>query len=59
MVHVSELGDDYFQFDAARHQMLGERTAKRYRLGDRLRVKLVRVDLERARLDFVPVGGKG
>jgi ribonuclease R len=39
--------------------MLGERTAKRYRLGDRLRVKLVRVDLERARLDFVPVGGKG
>jgi ribonuclease R len=52
MVHVSELGDDYFQFDAARHQMLGERTAKRYRLGDRLRVKLVRVDLETTKIDF-------
>lgn len=59
MVHVSELGEDYFKFDAARHQMLGERTAKRYRLGDRLRVKLVRVDLERSRLDFVPVEGRG
>lgn len=54
MVHVSELGDDYYHFDAARHQMLGERTSQRYRLGDRLKVKLVRVDLERARIDFVP-----
>ena len=54
MVHVSELGDDYFHFDAARHQMVGERTARRFRLGDRLGVRLVRVDLERARLDFVP-----
>lgn len=54
MIHISELGSDYFHFDAARHQLLGERTGKRYRLGDRLRVKLVRVDLETSRLDFVP-----
>jgi ribonuclease R len=54
MVHVSELGDDYYQFDATRHQMLGERTGQRFRLGDRLRVKLVRVDMERSRLDFIP-----
>ncbi len=54
MVHVSELGNDYFHFDAARHQMVGERTARRFRLGDRMGVRLVRVDLERARLDFVP-----
>ncbi|MBK5915822.1 ribonuclease R [Rhodocyclus purpureus] len=53
LVHVSELGEDYFQFDAVRHQMLGERTGKRYRLGDRLRVKLVRADLETGRIDFV------
>ena len=58
MVHVSELGDDYYHFDAARHQMLGERTSQRYRLGDRLKVKLVRVDLERARIDFVPAPGR-
>lgn len=53
LVHVSELGEDYFRFDAQRHQMLGERTARRYRLGDRLRVKLVRADLETGRIDFV------
>ncbi|MDR1934581.1 MAG: ribonuclease R [Candidatus Accumulibacter sp.] len=53
LVHVSELGEDYFQFDAVRHQMLGERSGKRYRLGDRLRVRLVRADLESGRIDFV------
>jgi ribonuclease R len=53
MVHVSELGNDYYQFDAARHQLLGERTARRFRLGDRVRVRLVRADLETTRLDFV------
>ena len=54
LVHISELGRDYFQFDAARHMLLGERTAKRYRLADRMTVKLVRVDLETRKIDFVP-----
>lgn len=53
LVHVSELGPDYFQFDAARHQLFGERTRKRFRLGDRVAVRLVRVDLDQARIDFV------
>lgn len=53
LVHVSDLGRDYFHFDAARHQMLGERTGKRYRLGDRVRVRVARVDLESAKIDFV------
>ncbi|MEF8752403.1 MAG: ribonuclease R [Accumulibacter sp.] len=53
LVHVSELGDEYFQFDATRHQMLGERSGKRHRLGDRLVVRLVRADLETGRIDFV------
>jgi ribonuclease R len=55
LVHISELGRDYFQFDAARHLLLGERTGKRYRLADRMTVKLVRVDLETRKIDFVPV----
>ena len=46
LVHISELGKDYFHFDAAKHQLMGERTHQRYRLGDRVRVKLVRVDLD-------------
>ena len=53
LVHVTELGQDYFHFDAARHQMLGERTGKRYRLGDKVRVKVAQVDLETAKIDFV------
>ena len=52
LVHVSELGADYFHFDATRHQLLGERSGIRYRLGDRIAVELVRVDLEQARIDF-------
>ncbi|MDR0578212.1 MAG: ribonuclease R [Candidatus Accumulibacter sp.] len=53
LVHVSELGEDYFRFDAGKFQMLGERTGKRYRIGDRLRARLVRADLESGRIDFV------
>lgn len=52
LVHISELGTDYFHFDAARHQIKGERTGSKFRLGDRVRVKLVRVDLETTRIDF-------
>jgi ribonuclease R len=52
LVHISELGRDYFNFDPVRHQLLGSRTTRRFRLGDRLRVKLARVDLERMRIDF-------
>jgi ribonuclease R len=54
LIHVSELGRDYFRFDAARHLLLGERTGRRYRLADPVRVRLVRVDLERRKIDFVP-----
>jgi len=52
LVHVSDLGNDYFHFDAAKHQLMGERTRKRYRLGDRLRVAVARVDLDTSRIDF-------
>jgi ribonuclease R len=53
MVHVTELGNDYYQFEAARHQLIGERTGRRFRLSDRVTVRLVRADLETTRLDFV------
>ncbi|OQW80982.1 MAG: ribonuclease R, partial [Proteobacteria bacterium ST_bin16] len=53
LVHISELPSDYFHFDATKHLLLGERSGKQYRLGDRLRVKLVRVDLETSKIDFV------
>ena len=53
LVHVSDLGSDYFHFDAAKHLLLGERTARRYRLGDRVKVRGVRVDIESSKIDFV------
>jgi ribonuclease R len=53
LVHISELGKDYFQFDAAKHQLLGERTGQRYRIGDRLQVRVVKVDMENTKVDFV------
>jgi len=58
LVHISELGPDYFHFDPPRHQLLGERTGQRIRLGDRLRVRVVRVDMERTRIDFVRAGAE-
>jgi ribonuclease R len=54
LVHISELGRDYFRFEPTRHLLLGERTGKRYRLADRMKVKLVRVDLESRKIDLVP-----
>ena len=59
LVHVTELGNDYFNYDKARHEMLGERTGARYRLGDRLTVKVARVDLETSKIDFTLVTSAG
>jgi len=52
MVHVTELGADYFQFDEARHELRGERTGIRYQLTDRVTVQVSRVDLDARRIDL-------
>jgi len=52
LVHVSDLGRDYFHFDEKSHAMVGERTGARYRLSDRVRVQLVRVDMDQNKIDF-------
>jgi len=53
LVHISELGNDYFQFDPVGHLLRGDRTKRTFRLADRVRVRVARVDLELARIDFV------
>jgi ribonuclease R len=55
LVHISDLGQDYFQFDGAKHMLRGERSGVRYQLGGRVRVKVVRVNLEQAKIDFTLV----
>ncbi|WP_083930491.1 ribonuclease R [Chitiniphilus shinanonensis] len=52
LVHVSELGSDYFHYDERRRELRGERSGKVYKLTDRVRVKVVRVDLETSKIDF-------
>jgi len=52
LVHVSTLTDDYYDYDQSSHSLFGKRTKKRYRLGDKVHVKVVRVDLQRRQLDF-------
>jgi ribonuclease R len=58
LVHVTALGQDYFQFDAVHHRMIGERTNKIYRLGDPVRVKVARVDLDERKIDFELLDGQ-
>lgn len=52
LVHVTELGSDYFRFDEPRQELRGERTGVRYALGTPVRVQVSRVDLDGRRIDF-------
>jgi ribonuclease R len=52
MVHVTDLGADFFQYDDARHELRGERTGIRYQLTDRVTVQVSRVDLDARRIDL-------
>ena len=55
LVHISELGSEYFQYNESMHELRGERTGKRYRLTDEVHVQITRVDLEARRIDFALV----
>ena len=59
MVHVTDLGADYFQYDDARHELRGERTGIRYQLTDRVTVQVSRVDLDARRIDLRLVSQPG
>ena len=52
LVHVTELGRDYFQFDPGRHALTGERSGRIFQLAGRVRVTVARVDLETTKIDF-------
>ncbi|MEE4378611.1 MAG: ribonuclease R [Candidatus Competibacteraceae bacterium] len=56
LVHVTALRNDYYHFDPIGHRLRGERSGQVYRLGDPLRVKVVRVDLDERKIDFELVG---
>jgi ribonuclease R len=53
LVHITALDNDYYHFDPVGHRLTGERTGMVYRLGDRVRVQLVAVNLDERKIDFV------
>ncbi|QQS55336.1 MAG: ribonuclease R [Candidatus Competibacteraceae bacterium] len=55
LVHVTSLRNDYYQFDPVGHRLHGERSGQVYRLGDSLRVRVARVDLDERKIDFEPI----
>ena len=57
LVHVSALGSDYFHYDPAGHRLVGERSRNVFRLADRVRVRVQRVDLDERKIDMELVDG--
>lgn len=55
MVPMRELDDDFYEFDEKNYRLLGRRTKKEYQLGDKLKIKVVKANLERKQLDFTIV----
>ena len=52
LVHITELGGEYYRFDEVRQELRGERTGVRYSVGSRVRVQVSRVDLDGRKIDF-------
>jgi len=53
LVHVTALANDYYHFDAARHQLVGENSNTRYRVGDSINILVAQVNLDERKVDFV------
>lgn len=53
LVHISNLPGDYYHFDPIKHALQGERSGRRFRLGDPIKIKVARVDLDQRQIDFV------
>ncbi|WP_375057063.1 ribonuclease R [Zobellella sp. DQSA1] len=64
LVHISSLQNDYYQFDPARQMLIGETFRRRYRLGDKIKVRVMAVNLDDRKIDFetveeaLPAGAK-
>ncbi|HEY1588318.1 MAG TPA: S1 RNA-binding domain-containing protein, partial [Rhodanobacter sp.] len=52
LVHISQLANDYYHFDATRKLLKGERTGAQFRLGDHVRIQVLRASLEDRKIDF-------
>ncbi len=58
LVHVTSLANDYYHFEAGSQSLVGERSGKRYSLGDKLTIVVSKVDLDSKRIDFQLAKGR-
>ncbi len=56
LIHVTELGNDYFHYDQSRQRMIGERTRKCFSIGDKVEIEVANVDIDLRRIDFSLLG---
>ncbi len=59
LIHVTSLGDDYYYLEEGTHTLVGRRSGRRHRLGDRIEVRVARVDVDRRELDLVLADHEG
>jgi len=52
LIHVTSLSNDYYRFDPVKHCLVGERTRKSFRLGDKLTARVIKVNLDEKKIDF-------
>ncbi len=52
LIHITELGGEYFKFDEARQELRGERSGMKYAIGSRVQIQVSRVDLDARKIDF-------
>ena len=52
MINIRELGDDYYEYDEDNYCLRGRSTGKVYTLGDKVRIEVVKADLQKKQLDF-------
>ncbi|TCO76977.1 RNAse R [Plasticicumulans lactativorans] len=55
LIHVTNLPNDYYHFDPVGQRLAGERSGRSFRLGDSVRVRVARVDLDERKIDFEPI----
>jgi ribonuclease R len=55
LVHMKNLNNDYYVYEPDKYRIIGKRTKKVYKLGDEINVKIIDLDLEKRKIDFIPV----
>ncbi len=53
LIHVTDLGNDYYVFNKSKHALIGERSGKSFGMGDRVKIKVAKIDMELSRIDLI------